>query len=73
MSPQRHGRVTKSDVSRTALESAAIEGESPVSESVQTSSDRLPSRAGHVVARLNSGGPSPKAKYSLATDSELVA
>jgi hypothetical protein len=28
------------------------------------------SRAGHVEAGLNPGGPSPKAKYSLATDSE---
>ncbi len=28
------------------------------------------SRTGHVEAGLNPGGPSPKAKYSLATDSE---
>jgi hypothetical protein len=31
------------------------------------------SRAGHVKAGSNPGGPSPKAKYSLATDSEPVA
>ena len=31
------------------------------------------SRAGHVEAGLNPGGPSPKAKYSLATDSAPVA
>ena len=31
------------------------------------------SRAGHVKAGLNLGGPSPKAKYSLATDSVPVA
>ncbi len=55
------------------LESAAIEGDSPVGESARDSSGRFPSRAGHVVARLNSGGPSPKAKYYLATDSEPVA
>ena len=28
------------------------------------------SRAGHVVSCLNTGGPSPKAKYYLVTDSE---
>lgn len=31
-----------------------------------------PSRAGHVQSCLNLPGPSGKAKYSLATDSELV-
>ena len=31
-----------------------------------------PSRAGHVQSCLNQPGPSGKAKYSLATDSELV-
>ncbi len=55
------------------LESAATEGDSPVGESIRACSGRFPSRAGHVVARLNSGGPSPKAKYYLATDSEPVA
>ncbi len=29
-----------------------------------------PSRAGHVEPGLNLGGPSPKAKYDLTTDSE---
>ena len=33
--------------------------------------DEYPSKAGHVEPGLNLGGPSPKAKYSLATDSEL--
>ena len=55
------------------LESAATAGESPLSENVRIFSGRLPSKAGHVIARLNSGGPSPKAKYYLATDSERVA
>ncbi len=31
------------------------------------------SRAQHVEVGLNPGGPSPKAKYSLATDSAPVA
>ena len=29
-----------------------------------------PSRPGHEKPRLNLGGPSPKAKYELVTDSE---
>ena len=29
-----------------------------------------PSRPGHEESRLNLGGPSPKAKYELVTDSE---
>ena len=33
---------------------------------------RILSRAGHVKSRLNLGGPSAKAKYSLVTDSEPV-
>ena len=68
-----HGRVTKFGVSQSALESAATAGDSPVDENARISSGRLPSKAGHVIARLNLGGPSPKAKYYLATDSELVA
>jgi hypothetical protein len=67
------GRDTKYDVSRTALESPAEEGDSPVGKGVRTSSGRFPSKAGHVIARLNPRGPSRKAEYYLATDSELVA
>ncbi len=33
----------------------------------------FPSRAGHVEPGLNLGGPPPKAKYVLATDSVPVA
>ena len=33
----------------------------------------FPSTAGHVKPGLNPGGPPPKAKYYLATDSETVA
>ena len=42
----------------------------PYSKAVQ-SPEAYPSRAGHVEPGLNLGGPSPKAKYYLATDSEL--
>ena len=41
----------------------------PYSKVVQ-SSDEYPSKSGHVETGLNLGGPSPKAKYLLATDSE---
>jgi hypothetical protein len=34
--------------------------------------DVFPSSAGHVESGVNSGGPPPKAKYSLATDRALV-
>jgi hypothetical protein len=56
------------------LEESAVEAEPkrvtvPYSKAVQ-SPGRYPSRAGHVKPGLNLGGPSPKAKYYLATDSE---
>ena len=35
-----------------------------------TSPSRYPSRVGHEKPGLNLGGPSPKAKYSMTTDSE---
>ncbi len=63
--------VTNPSVSRILLERVAIEGDSPVGENRWTP-DRLPSTAGHVEPCGNSGGPSPKAKYSLVTDSEPV-
>ena len=53
------------------LESIAREGDSPVSENDVTS-EAYPSMAGHVESCQNLGGPSPKAKYSLRTDSEPV-
>ena len=37
---------------------------------VAQSPDEYPSRSGHVESGLNLGGPSPKAKYYLTTDSE---
>ena len=57
--------------SRSGLERPAIEGNSPVDESV-VPPRRILSTAGHVKSRGNLGGPPPKAKYSLATDSEPV-
>ena len=64
-------RVIKHRRSRTRMERRAKEGDSPVGET------RVPlvrhlSTAGLVKSRRNLGGPSPKAKYYLATDSELV-
>ena len=49
----------------------AKEGESPVCERGSGLRD-FPSRAGHVEPCLKLGGPSSKAKYYLATDSEIV-
>ncbi len=57
--------------SGTTLESLATEGESPVHERFNDPSS-IPSTSGHEKSRWNPGGPSPKAKYSAVTDSELV-
>ena len=54
------------------MEKPATAGDSPVDDR-RTSLIRHLSKTGHVEARPNPGGPSPKAKYSLATDSEPVA
>ena len=64
-------RVTNLLFRGTAQESRAKEGDSPVLEKQQTL-ERTPSMAGHVEPCQNLGGPSPKAKYSLRTDSEPV-
>ena len=50
------------------LGNMAIAGDSPVFEALR---DVL-SRAGHVKSCSKIGGPPPKAKYSLLTDSEPV-
>ena len=57
--------------SGTVLERPTKEGASPVRE-IQPAPDEFLSTMGHVIARGNPGGPPSKAKYSLATDSELV-
>ena len=64
--------VTKVVVSRSARTTHTIEGESPVCVVID-SPGGFPSRAGAVEPGSNPGGPPPKAKYSLATDSEKVA
>ena len=56
-------------LSGTVLECSTIEGDSPVGEKEKESSRHL-SKSRHVEAGLNRRGPSRKAKYSLATDSE---
>ena len=53
------------------MERPATEGDSPVCE-IQASPRSIPSTTGHVKPRGNLGGPSSKAKYYLATDSEPV-
>ena len=51
------------------MESGAIAGDSPVRDN-ERKPEVTPSKTAHVERGLNPGGPSPKAKYSLATDSE---
>lgn len=53
-----------------AVGKAGKEGETPVVEILGSMVSE--SRAGHVESRLKIGGPSPKAKYYLVTDSEPV-
>ena len=65
-------RVTKAGDRRTVLEQRITEGENPVFEIVQFSLMKHPSTAGHEKSCRNLGGPPPKAKYSLVTDSEPV-
>ena len=57
--------------SGSELESSSIGGDRPVRKTMKHSGDFL-STAGHVKPRGNLGGPSSKAKYSSATDSEPV-
>ncbi len=56
--------VTKLLVSRSRLESRAIESDSLVDENEQSPVD-FPSSAGHEKPCVNLGGPPSKAKYSL--------
>ena len=62
----------QSDGYLNGLERPTIEGDSPVREIYQTFWIDTPSTAGHVEPCGNLGGPSPKAKYSLVTDSGQV-
>jgi hypothetical protein len=63
--------VTKAILSRTRLEGRSIESDRLVGEKV-SSSGVFPSRARLVEPGLKLGGPPPKAKYYLATDSAKV-
>jgi hypothetical protein len=64
--------LQNSRVVEQVLECLATEGESPVGETLAVSLDRYLSTAGHEKSRGNLRGPSRKAKYSLATESEPV-
>jgi len=64
-----HCGVTKLSVRRIRWNAEPERVTVPYSKMVQ-SPDGYPSRSGHVESGLNLGGPSPKAKYYLATDSE---
>ncbi len=59
------------ETSRSVLESRSIEGERPVDESGRKGPG-IPSTTGHEKSCGNLRGPSRKAKYSFATDSELL-
>lgn len=63
----------KSESSRSGLERPTTAGDSPVGERQSSLWNNLPSSMELVELRVNPGGPSPKAKYFLATDSEKVA
>ena len=58
-------------IRRMVLEKPTIEGKGPVVENIY-SLEWILSTTEHVKFRRNLGGPSPKAKYSLVTDSEPV-
>ena len=51
------------------MESSAVAGDSPVGEMKDTQAV-LQSTTGHEKSRGKQGGPPPKAKYYLVTDSE---
>ena len=53
------------------MEKQIIEGDNPVDEKICIF-ENFPSTTGHEKSCGNSGGPPPKAKYSLVTDSEQV-
>jgi hypothetical protein len=57
--------------SRSRLERRTTEGNSPVGETEETS-DILQSTTRHEKPCGKQGGPPPKAKYSLVTDSAQV-
>ena len=64
-------RVINHFVSGMLLGSATEEGESPVYEN-EMALERYLSTTGHEKSCWKLGGPPSKAKYEIATDSELV-
>ena len=63
--------VIEVSLNRRGLERPGTEGNTPVGEKAD-GEESIPSTTGHVKPRGNLGGPPPKAKYFLATDSEPV-
>ena len=74
--PVRIGRsgeqLQNEGIAERPCERAARARDSRVREIPDTCSSRHPSNTGYEEPCVNSGGPSPKAKYSHATDSEPV-
>ena len=66
-----HAECRNGRDSRSGLERPIGEGKNPVGE-ILSAPRRTPSTAGHGEPRGKQGGPPPKAKYSLATDSAPV-
>jgi hypothetical protein len=62
----------KPELQSNGMGRPTIAGDSPVDEEAEAPWIGYPSTAGHVESRGNLGGPPPKTKYSLATDSEPV-
>ena len=58
-------------IAESAFENGARDGDSPVSE-MRRSKAGIQSTTGHEESGGKQGGPPPKAKYYLATDSEIV-
>ena len=71
IAPQRGRRVTKVTSSRTAWNGWQYRVRAPYAKGVTLSRHHL-STAGHGKPGRNLRGPPRKAKYYLATDSELV-
>ena len=65
--------VTKGLASLTIWKGGPQRVKAPWAKAKSSPPAAFPSRAGHVESGLNPGGPPPKAKYYLATDSEIVA
>ncbi len=57
---------------RSGLEWSAVDGESPVAESVWPRLRRFPSSSGPVKSAVNLPGPPGKPEYFLVTDSGQV-